>query len=1614
MSGSEITEERMNAAPRVALGWRRLLLALTLSMVAALAGAPGTALAASTIVSLTFDDGTASEFQANALLLEHGMRGTFYVNSSRLGTGDYYMTWADVRALEDAGQEIGGHTAHHVNLPETDPVEARRQICQDRVNLLNKGFDVRNFAYPHGAFDADIKQIVAGCGYNSARNSTPKISQTIPPADPYAINEASGSGVVATLQKAVTDAEQSGGGWVPLVFHQICDACDTSWIKPADLATFLDWLQQRADNGTVVKTVQEVMGGAQQPAVSPPAPPPAPNGSNAVRNASLETDANGDKVPDCLAQDGFGSKTFAWSRTSDAHTGSSAERIDVTNYQSGDAKLVMKNDLGFCTPTVTPGHRYKMTTWYKSNSPVAFKAFSRDTLGSFDFWTSSPTFPASSTWSNATWTSPVIPAGTRGLSFGLALSGNGFLTVDDIGLDDASPTGSGDTTPPTVSLTTPIANSTVAGTLAISANVSDNVGIDRVDYLVDGSLVGTRSQGPYTFNWNSRTVPNGTHTVAATAVDMAGNVRTTTATRVLVANSVVNLLSNPSLETATGSTPSCWTLGAYGTNTATWTRSSDAHSGAFAEKLDVTSFSSGDRKLVSSQSSACAVSATPGHAYSFSAWYESPADTNLTGSRPVIFAYYRNASGVWTYWAQSARLPASSTWTQGSFNTPALPAGATAVSAGMGLTSAGTLTMDDFSLSDNAPPSDTTAPTSAITCNDSHEDGGCISGYYNDTVQVHLTADDDEFGSGVASIRYTVDGSTPSQSNGTTYGGAFAVTNPGATIKWRAYDNSGNAEAVHSQSIRIDATDPVSSITCDDGPCADGYYKDGVSVALDASDAGGSGAREIRYTTDGTDPMTTTGKPYLGAFSVSSSATVKYRAYDNAGNSEAVRSASIQIDSVAPSSAVTCNGAACGSQSYTSPVSVALQASDDVGGSGVAQIRYTTDGSSPTATTGTVYVSPFSFTVSSTTTVKYRAFDYAGNAEPVNSRLISVATAAPTQVVLTNPADGATVSGTTSLSATASDTSIASVDFAIDGQSVGTTDQAPFMVSWDSTTVADGSHTVTARGRDAAGTLVDSDAASITVANAQTPTDTTPPTSTIECDDAPCSAEAYNAAVSVSLTAADDPGGSGLAAIRYTTNGSDPTPSNGTLYTGTFSISSTTTVKFRAYDKAGNVEAARTQAIGVDRVAPTSSISCGGGTCGSEYSGTPVSVGMAASDSGGSGVADILYTTDGTTPTTSNGSVYTAAFTVGSTTTVKYRAIDKAGNLEPVNSALIKVDTVAPATTLSCNGGSCSGTFKPGASLTLTATDADSGLASIRYTTNGTDPTASTGTLYSGAFSIAATATVKYRAFDKVGNAEAVGATQVEIDGTAPSASLTKPSAGEIVTGTTTLSASASDNGEVDHVDFLVDGQNVGTAAAAPYSITWSSQTVADGPHTVAARAVDTAGNTATSSSVSVTVANSNLLKNASLETATGSTPTCWTLTGYGTNAFTWTRTSDAHTGSFGEKLDVTSVTSGDRKMVSGQDAGACAPAATPGKRYTATTWYKSPSGAIMFAYYRNSSGSWVYWAQSPKIAAATSWTQAAWTTPAVPAGATAISVGVGLTSVGSVTMDDLGLISNG
>jgi hypothetical protein len=94
-------------------------------------------------------------------------------------------------------------------------------------------------------------------------------------------------------------------------------------------------------------------------------------------------------------------------------------------------------------------------------------------------------------------------------------------------------------------------------------------------------------------------------------------------------------------------------------------------------------------------------------------------------------------------------------------------------------------------------------------------------------------------------------------------------------------------------------------------------------------------------------------------------------------------------------------------------------------------------------------------------------------------------------------------------------------------------------------------------------------------------------------------------------------------------------------------------------------------------------------------------------------------------------------------------------------------------------------------------------------------------------------------------------------DTTPPTVSLTAPTSGSTVSGTITLSATASDNVGVSRVEFYCDSTTlVGSATAAPYSVTEDTTALANGSHSFCAKAYDAAGNSTTSVGSTVTVGN--------------------------------------------------------------------------------------------------------------------------------------------------------------
>lgn len=94
-------------------------------------------------------------------------------------------------------------------------------------------------------------------------------------------------------------------------------------------------------------------------------------------------------------------------------------------------------------------------------------------------------------------------------------------------------------------------------------------------------------------------------------------------------------------------------------------------------------------------------------------------------------------------------------------------------------------------------------------------------------------------------------------------------------------------------------------------------------------------------------------------------------------------------------------------------------------------------------------------------------------------------------------------------------------------------------------------------------------------------------------------------------------------------------------------------------------------------------------------------------------------------------------------------------------------------------------------------------------------------------------------------------------DSNAPSVSIIAPASGADVAGTAMIAASASDNVGVTGVQFRLDGGNLGAEdQTAPFAVSWSSATTPNGPHALTAVARDAAGNSSVSSPVTINVAN--------------------------------------------------------------------------------------------------------------------------------------------------------------
>jgi Bacterial Ig domain len=120
----------------------------------------------------------------------------------------------------------------------------------------------------------------------------------------------------------------------------------------------------------------------------------------------------------------------------------------------------------------------------------------------------------------------------------LSLALGGFVSILGACGGGSSPAvNHGDTTPPTVSITSPASGATVSGTISVTATASDNVAVATVQFQVDGTNSGSAdTSSPYNFSLDTTTLTNANHTLTAVATDTSGNQATSAGVSVTVAN----------------------------------------------------------------------------------------------------------------------------------------------------------------------------------------------------------------------------------------------------------------------------------------------------------------------------------------------------------------------------------------------------------------------------------------------------------------------------------------------------------------------------------------------------------------------------------------------------------------------------------------------------------------------------------------------------------------------------------------------------------------------------------------------------------------------------------------------------------------------------------------------------------------------------------------------------------------------------------------------------------------------------------------------------------------------------------------------------------------------
>lgn len=469
--------------------------------------------------------------------------------------------------------------------------------------------------------------------------------------------------------------------------------------------------------------------------------------------------------------------------------------------------------------------------------------------------------------------------------------------------------------------------------------------------------------------------------------------------------------------------------------------------------------------------------------------------------------------------------------------------------------------------------------------------------------------------------------------------------------------------------------------------------------------------------------------------------------------------------------------------------------------------------------------------------------------EPTLAGSIGMNTA-PT-VSITAPADGSNfpVGSNVAITADATDNvSVASVEFFVDGTSIGVDNTAPYEASY---VAAAGPHALTAKATDNEGASATSAVVNINGSVNQDPTVSIT---------APANGTNYitGAAVAIAADAADADGT--IASVEFFVDGSSIGVDNTSPYEASYtSVVGNHALTAKATDNQGASKTSDAVNIVVKdpNVAPNVSITAP--VDGATYTANDaVAIKADATDSDGT-IASVEFFVDGTSVGIDNTLPYEATYTaVVGAHVLTAKATDNEGldkTSAPVNITVSPINGGPTATiTAPANGAN----YITGASVAITADATDDvAVASVEFFVDavsvGVDNTAPYEATYTA---VVGNHTLTAKATDNgglIGNSAPVSIT-VKDPNVAPTVAITTPVNGAVFTtgAAVAIAANANDtDGTVASVEFFVDGASVGVDNTTPYE---ASYTAVVGNHVLTAKATDNEGLSTTSDSVAISV----------------------------------------------------------------------------------------------------------------------------------------------------------------